>query len=292
MTKIQKIFLLFFILFLAAIPAWRFLIAPELLKLPGDYKNTVNFKRLSNTNHQINGEWTGEELVKGFAKEQTIRIDGNTQIIEGLYQAQDLNNKILWEVKKEYGVERSSHKLQNGFSQHAKDTFYLLPPSLKKQTYNVWFTQYLYPVELTFREAEEIQGLVVYHFSAENFIFDDSAGFEWLNTVPELYKVLTDGTINVWIEPTSGVIVDYKGGGVAYYADKITEEKVQDMQTWSNEYSNDTVVNQVRLAQNAKQQIFLYERWIPVLLGLISLAFLVALFASRRVAITPKSKQL
>jgi hypothetical protein len=285
MTKIQKIYLLLFVLFLAAIPVWRYWFVPELLKLPGDYESVVNYRRLSNTNHQIGGEWIGAELVKGYTKEQTISLDGNTQIIEGLYQAQDLNNKTLWEVKKEYGVDRGSRELQNGFGQYAKNTFYLFPPNLKKQTYNVWFAQYLYPIELTFRGTEKLQGLAVYHFSAENFIFDDSAGFQWLDTVPELYKVFADGTVNVWVEPVTGVIIDYKGGGVAYYADKITGEKVQDMQTWRNEYSDDTIANQVRIAQNEKQEIILYERWIPILLGLISLAFLIALFASRRVAL-------
>jgi hypothetical protein len=285
MTKIQKIYLAFFIFFLVIIPAWRFIVVPQLLKIPVDYENVINFTRSSNTKHQIGGEWTGEKLIQGYTHIQTIGLNGNTQIIEGLYQAKDLNNQVLWEVKKEYGVDRSSRELQNGFDQYEKNTFYLFPHGLKKQTYNVWFAQYLYPIELKFRGAEEIQGLVVYSFSAENFIFDDSAGFEWLDTVPELYKILTDGTVKVWVEPITGAIIDYKGGGVAYYADKITEEKVQDMQTWSNQFNNDTIASQVRIAQNEKQKIFLYERWIPILFGLIALAFLIALFASRKVVL-------
>jgi hypothetical protein len=285
MTRIQKLFILLFILTLAIMPVWHLWAVPELLKLPGDYEGAVNFRRLSNTNHQIGGKWTGEKLVKGFTKEQTIGLDGNTQIIEGLYQARDLDNEILWEVKKRYGVDRISRELQNSFGQYAENTFYLFPPSLEKQAYNIWFNQYLYPIKLTFRGVEEIQGLTVYHFSAENFIFDDSAGFEWLDTVPELYKILTNGTVNVWVEPTTGVVIDYKGGGVAYYADKVTGEKVQDMQTWSNEYNDDTIANQVRLAQNKKQEIILYEQWIPILLRLIAVAFVIALFASRRMAL-------
>jgi hypothetical protein len=288
MTTIQKILLLFIVLFLAVIPAWLYFAVPELLKLKDNYVNVVNYIRLSNTNHQLDGEWTGVELIQGFTNEKTVRLEGNTQIIEGLYQALDLNNKTLWEVKKEYGVDRSSREIQNGFGQYATNTFYLFPLKLKEQTYNVWFTQYLYPIALTFNEVEEIQGLVVYHYSAENFIFDDSAGFNWLDTVPELYKVFTDGTVNVWVEPLSGVIVDYKGGGVAYYADLITGEKVQDMQTWSNEYSDDTIANQVRLAQNEKQRILLYERWIPILLLILALSFLTALFASRRINLNRK----
>jgi hypothetical protein len=250
--------------------------------IPGDYESFIDYKRLSNINHEIGGEWAGEQLIKGESREKTIRIENNVQVVEGQYIAYSLDDEIVWEVKKEYGIDRSTRKVVSGYGQYADNSYFHFPSKLKKQDYTIWITQYFYPVELKFKKVENIQGLEAYHFEAKNFIFDDSEGFEWLDLVPEVYNVFADGTVNILVEPTTGIILDYKGGGVAYYADKQTGEKVQDMQTWSNEYSEDSISNQVRIAQNEKQRIFLIEKIVPILLGLIGIALILASIIGKR----------
>jgi hypothetical protein len=280
--NLHKIMIGIGIILIVFIPIWIFLIVPQLEKLPGDYENTINYKRTSNTNHQIGGEWIGEQLVKGVTTEKTIEINGNVQIIEGKYIAQGLNNEVIWEVSNKYGINRKNRETVSGYGQYSKNSYYHFPTKLKKQSYVIWFSQYLYPVELKFKNIDNVKGLEAYHFEANNFIFDDSQGFEWLDLVPEEYKTLADGTVNVWVEPITGIILDYKGGGVAYYADKQTDEKVQDMQTWSNEYTEDTIANQVRLAQNEKQRIYLIEWIVPILLALVGIALIFASFVGRK----------
>jgi hypothetical protein len=280
--KLNKIMIGIGIVLIVFIPIWLFLIVPELEKMPEDYGNFINYNRLSNINHEIGGDWEGEQIVKGETREKTIRIENNIQVIEGQYIAHSLDDEKIWEVKKEYGIDRTSRKVVSGYGQYADNSYYYFPPKLKKQSYNIWITQYFYPVELKFKGVEDIQGLEAYHFEAKNFVFDDSEGFEWLDLVPEVYKVFADGTVNVWVEPTTGIILDYKGGGVAYYADKETDEKIQDMQSWSNEYSDDSISKQIRLAQNEKQKIYLIEWIIPILLGLIGIALIFSSFIGRR----------
>jgi hypothetical protein len=262
------------------IPIWLLLIVPELNKLDKDSNNFISYDRLSNTNHEIGGEWTGEQIVKGKSREKTIRIDKHIQLIEGQYIANSLDEKKIWEVKKEYEIDRLTRNVIS--NQYTGDSYFHFPPKLKKQKYTVWFSQYLYPIELTFKGINNIQGLEVYHFEAKNFVFDDTEGFEWMDIVPEVYNILSEGTINVWVEPITGFILDFKGGGVAFYADKQTDEKIQDMQTWSNKYSKDSIDDQVRLAQNEKQRIILIERIIPILLALIGLALILASFIGKK----------
>jgi hypothetical protein len=280
--NLHKVMLGIGIVLLLVIPIWIFFIVPEMEKLPKDYNNFINYNRQSNTNHEIGGVWTGEKIVKGESKEKTIRLDKNVQVIEGQYNAYLLDNEKIWDVKKEYGIDRLTRIVVYGYGQYAENSYFHFPPKLKKQSYSVWVTQYFYPLELRFIGVENIQGLEAYHFEAKNFVFDDSEGFEWLDLVPEVYNVHADGTVNVWVEPITGTILDFKGGGVAYYADKETDEKIQDMQTWSNKYSEDSIANQVRLAQNEKQRIYLLERIVPILLGLVGIALIFASFIGRR----------
>jgi hypothetical protein len=269
-----------FVLLIVVLTVWYLAVVPEFEKIPKDYQNTLDYKRTSNTNHEINGEWTGEKLIKGTNVESTIKIEGNTQIINGIYLAKGLNDEVLWEAKKEYGIDRLTREVISSYDQYTENSYFYFPPRLKKQTYTIWITQYLYPVELNFKNVETINGLEAYHFEAKNFIFDDTDGFEWLDLVPEVYKILADGTVNVWVEPTTGIILDYKGGGVAYYADKETGEKVQDMQTWSNEYTDDTITTQVIKAQNEKFKLLLIKTIIPIILAIAII--IITLFLSLR----------
>jgi hypothetical protein len=279
---INKIFLGIGFALLVLIPIWIFLIVPEMEKLPDNFSNKVEFIRKSNTNHQIGGNWTGEILVKGTTIENTLNIDKNIQIIEGNYKAQDLDDSVLWEVNKKYGINKKTFQTIPEYGQYSDNSYYLFPQKLDKKSYKVWIAQYLYPLELKFKNIEDVQKLEAYHFEAKNFVFDDSEGFEWMDLVPEVYNVLADGTVNVWVEPITGIILNYEGGGVAYYADKQTGEKIQDIQTWSNKYSEDTIANQVRIAQNEKQRIILIEWIAPILMLLVSLAFFSVYYVSRK----------
>jgi hypothetical protein len=249
------------------LPIWYFAVVPEFEKMEEDYENVIHYNRLSNTNHKIGGEWAGERFVRGTTVEKRIKQEGNVILMEGHYIAQGLNNEKIWEVKKNYGIDAKTRKIINGYGQYADNSYYLFPTKLRSENYNIWFPQYLYPVQLNFIGIEKINELEVYHFEAKNFLFDDSEGFEYLDLVPEEYKVFADATVNVWVEPISGIMIDFEGGGVAYYADKNSNKKIQDMQTWSNKYTDGTITIQVLKAKNERFKLLLIKIVIPLLLA-------------------------
>jgi len=77
------------------------------------------------------------------------------------------------------------------------------------------------------------------------------------------------------VEPVSGRIVRWVFGGNNKLLDPSTLEEIRDLNTWSLEFAEDTIFNQVRLAQNKKQQIILYEIIIPVLFAIMATALLI-----------------
>jgi hypothetical protein len=279
MKNLKKIILSISSFFLILSFIWVIFISPNLLKLSDHYTDSISYRRLSNTNHELGGDWSGEVLLNAFGSVKTLRSNKNTQILSGIYNAQDLNEKSVWYVSKSYGVDKKTRKTLPGIGQYQKDSYYLFPRHLKKQEYTIWLTQYLHPINLQFIAVEKVQGLEVYHYENRNFIFDDTEGFSWLELVPEKYMVLADGTIHAWVEPSTGTIINYKGNGVAYYSDKNTRNRVQEIQTWTNQYTQDTIDRQIQFSYQQKQ----YQSLIEVILPLIFFIISLALFLSTKI---------
>jgi hypothetical protein len=284
MTKIQKTYLLLFVLFLALIPIWRYLVVPELLKLPGDYEREFDLHYTIDSNYD-QSNWTGESLALAFVKNSTLSSNSDAQYIESYYRAETLKGELIWETTNRFTVDRKSREGLSRNKQDITGSYFLFPQTLQKTSYEIWPIGYNDSFKAQFDGVSEILGLPVYNYSFNDQLIDETESYGWLDLVPEVYHAKSIVGVKFSVEPVTGIIIKYDGMGKSYYADKISGTKIQDFYTWEDKFNNDTIANQVRIAQNEKQKIILYERWIPILFGLIALALLIALFASRKVAI-------
>jgi hypothetical protein len=101
---------------------------------------------------------------------------------------------------------------------------------------------------------------------------DETAGYAYLPEVPERYRALTDGQGTLWIEPISGVVVEYQEQGVSYFANPATGERVGDFHTWSGQFTPETHTAQMALARAARWRSLALEAWLPGALGAVGLA--------------------
>jgi hypothetical protein len=262
---------------------------PELLKLPRDYSRDFTLFFLSNEDYDLEDGFSGDSIVNAVSKDKTISVDGDNQVIESYYIAETLAGELAWEARNKFSIDRETRENINRNDEGARGSYFVFPQELEKKSYKIWPLGYNHSFDVQFDGVENVEGLEVYHFSFTDEITDDTEDYTWIELIPDTYHVNSVQSADFWVEPVTGKIINFDDGGISYYTDKITGEKIQDFLTWQDKFNNDTIANQVRIAQNEKQKIFLYERWIPILLGLIAFAFLIALFASRRVALTPKS---
>jgi hypothetical protein len=283
MTKIQKIYLLLFVLFLAAIPVWRYLMVPELLKLPGDYSSEISLYGTENVYDETLNDFGGEEAVQVVRRVTVEDLEGVIVKINDFFSSAYLSGEVFYKTDQDFIVDRVTKKIQG------TDTYFEFPRNLTRGDYSTWFYYLTEPFKVKFERDERILGLETYLFSYD-LEFDATSGFSEADPlVPEVYNVKEVPSGKIWVEPVTGVIVKLVDRGDDYYVEKtgsiMSAPVVSPLFKWTATYSDDTIANQVRIAQNEKQKIILFERWIPILLGLISLAFLIALFASRKVAL-------
>jgi hypothetical protein len=285
MTKIQKIFLLFFVLFLAAIPLWRYLVVPELLKLPGDYESRLDLLGTEKPNYEVGGNSEESLIYKGIKRTTWASSGDNEVSVELFFKAETISGEPLFELTNEYNVDVNTRRI---ISEDNRSKYLIPPMHLEKKSYTLLDPTSFVFVEWNFEREESVNGLGVYYFKGNSIGQDSTEGYAFLELVPEVYNAIDHIAHEIWVEPTTGIIVKLNQAGESNYIDKATNKRIHTFTKFTNAYSDDTIVNQVRIAQNEKQKIILYERWIPILLGLIALAFLIALFASRHVAL-PKS---
>jgi hypothetical protein len=271
MHKLQKIFLGIGMILLLFIPVWIYLIVPELEKMPKDYNFRFEMLSSEDTKYGIGSNWTGETLLIGSIDIYTTSALSDKLFLDGVFHIEFLDGKLSYETPEKHVVDRNSRKKDDG-------SFFLFPPKLKKQSYLVRFPGWNFPLDVQFENEENIRGLGVYRYKSIVKNANLTESFDFLDLVPDEYSVVTDASGSFYIEPKSGILIKYEESGTNYYFDTKTGKKIQPFSIFSNKFSDDTISNQVRLAQNEKQRIILIEKIIPTLMVLIALALLIAAY--------------
>jgi hypothetical protein len=114
----------------------------------------------------------------------------------------------------------------------------------------------------------------VYVFNFSGTDMNETEGYSYLADVPEHYLAHTDGQGTIWVEPLSGIEVDYADNGVSYFVDPASGMRVADFNKWDERYTPETRAAQLALARSARQRILALEVWLPGGVLLVGLFFL------------------
>jgi hypothetical protein len=264
----KKTLLIMGIIAMVLIPVWIFLVLPNLLKIPLDYSNDWKLAHSENDKFEINGTWTKQYAINTFWTENL-----NNNIFETYFVVGEGEN-IVYNIKNKFVVDKKTRHNLAGETDKNGESYSIFPLNVKKEDYNYWPAAYGRGLLFKFDGIEKRYNLDVYHFLAENQVSDDTAGYEFLDLVPEKYNVLSKFNIDIYVEPVSGIIVDYEDKGGSYYADS-QGNRVQDMSEWGNRFDYNTIKQQADKANSEKNKIFFYEWVAPILLGIIGIVLLI-----------------
>jgi hypothetical protein len=260
----------------------HFWAAPEFEKLPADYANTTQYLEVANFRDSPNGDWTTSDLI-ATRIDSAITQNGDVVIIQAALQIYFVDGDLNFENSALYGVDRRTRLNVSGLGDTARTGHFYYEPHLKKQPFTLWDPMFIGPREAIFDREETVNGLLVYVFNFKAAGLDESAGYSYLPLVPETYQAQTDGKGTLWVEPVSGMVVDYQDEGVSYFVDPQTGNRVADFNKWSEQYSPETKTRQFQLAQMERQRILALEFWLPAVLFTTGTAwFLIGLFSEKR----------
>jgi hypothetical protein len=252
--------------------------------LPADYASETRCAAQERFRDSATAEWQIETLNLQRT-DQAIASPGRTAIVQGNTYLYTESGAVLFENTGLYGVDRRTRANVTGYGDTNREGQYLFPPHVRQGTYTLWDPMFIGPRVATFDHTEALDGLPVYVFHFSGTGMDETAGYSYLADVPEHYQAHTDGQGTMWIEPASGVVVEYQEQGNSYFVDRATGKQVADFNQWTNRYVPETRVAQRQLALATRQRILLLEDWLPgglIAVGLIWLA--VGLWVGRRSA--------
>jgi hypothetical protein len=249
----------------------RYWIAPQLERLPANFSNQLALSQENLFRDSATGEWQASTLDSLFM-DQTITASNHISIIEGSLHIYFTNGEVNFEVVSLYGVDRSTRQNVSGYGEVNRTGQYLFPPHVQKVTYPVWDPFFVGLRMATFDHVEKINGLQVYAFKFNGIGMDETAGYDYLPDVPNKYFTHTDGEGTIWVEPLSGVIVDYQDSGVSYFVDSVNGERIADFNKWTEKFTPDTLTAQLALAHKSRTRILVLEDYLPgglILVGLL-----------------------
>jgi hypothetical protein len=255
------------LVFLAAAALLRFWIAPLFELLPADYTNEALLVVEDRFRETPTGEWQASTLTARRV-DRSISSTGETCLVEGALNVYFESGAVNFEYTSLYGVDRRSRANQPGYGTVERSGQYLFPAHVEQKTYPVWDPMFIGLRQATFDHIENIDGLPVYVFTFSGAGMDETAGYSFLPDVPERYRALTDGQGTLWIEPLSGMLVNYVDRGVSYFVDPASGARLPDgeFHLWRNAYTPETRAAQLALARAARLRILVLETWLPLAL--------------------------
>jgi hypothetical protein len=267
------------IVLLLLIPIWLFYIAPNILALPEDYTYSADIVSLDNF-YDLEKKGFGDPISSDTLF--TYSINGkrrDTFLIDNLFDVRSPDGAPIFSVVRNYAIDRYSRKHVKNLGDERRDGYLFAPPGLKKgQNYKYWHVNYNSPAPMKFVGETFIEGLKVYIYEA-NFISDQTLELLHLPGVPDNLGIELDIKLTQWIEPVSGRMIKYEDSTTAYYYKISTGQRVYPWNRFSNRYSADSILEQVRAAYYEKQFFIFVNILVPIIIGMMALIFFIIGFA-------------
>lgn len=251
----------------------RFWLAPWSARLPANYSSETWYAAQVRFREAPTADWQEFPLLARRV-DQTLMVTGDVAIIQGESHWTTEDGTPTFEPIGLYGVNRRTRLNMPGYGDASRTGQFIFPPHLQQKTYSFWDPYYVGPRTATFDHVDLIEGLTVFVFNYTASGLDDTAGYMALPDVPERYWTLTSGQGTLWIEPVSGVVVDFADVGTTDFVDVTTGQPVADFYHWTARYTEETRAQQLALARIARLRIHLWEIWLPVGLLLLALTWL------------------
>jgi Porin PorA len=241
----------------------RWWIAPAFELLPADYVAETSYTaKLWSRQTVLSGEEESDSIVR--RRDQTLTSREGHSIIQGDAHWLTTAGVVIFETLNLYGVDRYNRQNLAGYGNENRSGQYLFPPHVEKTQYDLWDPDYAGPRVVIFDHVDKFRGIKVYVFNSIADGIDETAGFESPD-VPEKYHALSYGRGRIWIEPISGVVVDYEDAGRSYFIGTKTGERVSEpMARWSARYTGETIKAQLQLATVMRGRMRLLELWLPL----------------------------
>ena len=245
---------------LAAFQYWY--VTPRFERIPADYASEASYNATTRARASATAPWSASTLVARRVDQMLVSSAAHGILQGDLHWTNDAG-QVEYETSAMFGIDRYTRQNLPGYGDAVRSGPFLFPLHTEAKSYRYWDTQFIGQCDAVFQHAAHIGDMTVYVFSFTASKLDETAGYMHLADVPERFRVLTDARGTLWIEPVSGVVVDYVEEGVSYLADTASRQRVANIYEWKDRYTPQTRSAKLAHAGAQRSRIAMLEIWIP-----------------------------
>jgi|GEM_PF-1239588 len=274
---------------ISAILFWFFFVIPNLFKLQKDFTYEAEVLSSDNFYNEAKGEFSGASISATKFSYSVIGEQNGVLTIKNTFDVHKLTGEPIFSVERLYGIDPITGKHVAGFGDKNRDGYLFAPKGLKKgEPFTYWHINYDGPAHMQFAGEETINGLTVYRYEThyEGVNIDQTKNLGFLPEVGVTRGINLDPYLQLWIEPQTGTLINYKDETTAYYYDLKTGKRLYPWNKFSNTFKHSSIITQVEIAKQKKLFIFVIN--LGVLIAIILIAFITILVWSLRHLYTAK----
>lgn len=244
-----------------------FYITPRLERIAADYTSETSYNATARARDSATAPWTESTLVARRV-DQMLVSSATHGILQGDLHWTNPAGQVQFETSAVFGVDRYTRENLPGYGDTVRSGPYLFPLHTEAKTYRYWDPQFIGQCEAVFQRADRIGELAVLVFSFTAKALDETAGYAHLPDVPDRYRVHSDARGTLWIEPASGMVVDYMEEGVSYLVAVANGQRVANVYEWKDRFTPQTRARKLERAAAERTRMAILEVWLPgALLG-------------------------
>lgn len=229
-------------------------VVPFIHQIPDDFYYEATVHSHDNFYNEEEGEY--EETIDSNTvfSFKAVATNADTATIQNTFDVKTPEGEPIFAVERLYAVDRKTWMHKPGYGDADREGYLFAPKSLQPgDEFSYWHVNYDAPAQMKFVRAEELYGETVYKYETyyEGQTIDQTENLGHLPGVPEQRGVQNFVHLQVWVEPISGWLVKYADNTVARYYDQETKDFLVPWNNFSNEYTEESVKEQVA---NAKRE--------------------------------------
>lgn len=230
---------------------------------------TTSVVSADNFYDEVAERYTGQQFSNTrFAYDLVSKV-GDIWIIQNTFDVRSLDGTPIVSLSRQYGIDSQSQAHVPMYGDKLREGYLFAPPGISPgESYKYWHINYDAPAVMEFVQESYREGLLVYEYvgSYADQEIDQTSVLGHLPGVPETRGVRLEPTIRMWIEPETGMMIDYEDNTVAYYYDRETNENIAPWNAFQNTISEQGVHDRVVYVQQYRMARFLQGVCIPIVL--------------------------
>lgn len=265
------------IVFLIGSACWFYWVAPTVAHLPHNFSFEADVISIDNFYDEEAASFQGPQRSVTRLNYDVVDITDGILTINNSFSVRSVSGEPIFSVERLYGIDPSTKQHVAGYGDHARNGYLFAPPGVQPgESFTYWHVNYDGPAQMNYVGEEELFGLNVFKYESDYSAtkIDQTEQLSGLPDVGETRGIELEPKLTLWVEPQTGLLVNYQDETIAYYYDLASGERQNPWNKFSNKLLNSSVKEHAQYALDTEVKYETARYVVPFILFGTGVAFL------------------